>query len=186
MEANATEPAEPSAVPPSPGRRRLTGREKFTVSAAVFAIVASGVGLTFEFWPAPRQVVHTCAWYSDDDGKTWFDDDAERIPPFDHHGRPAVRLHLFRCDSGGSPFVGYLQKLPDEAFESFRAKGVDPSTVDDDELAEVAGWVVRAAGQADWVNSQRAWADYCGVVEVRCPGGQRAEEVFPEEPKKRQ
>ena len=34
-------------------------------------------------------------FYSDDDGKTWFADDASKGSPFDHHGRPAYRAWYF-------------------------------------------------------------------------------------------
>ena len=48
------------------------------------------------------------AFFSDDDGQTYFTDAADKIPPFDHKGKQAVTAYVFRCN-GGKPFVGYLE-----------------------------------------------------------------------------
>lgn len=54
------------------------------------------------------------AFYSDDDGQTWFVDAADKIPPFDHNGKPACRVHVYRCGDG-PPFVSYLERYDLEA-----------------------------------------------------------------------
>lgn len=51
------------------------------------------------------------AFYSADDGKTWFLDSVRKATPFDHDGSQAYSAVLYRC-AGGKPFVGYLQKWP--------------------------------------------------------------------------
>jgi hypothetical protein len=48
------------------------------------------------------------AFFSDDDGKTYFSDDPTKIPPFDHNGKIAVGAVVFKPSTGGDPFVGYL------------------------------------------------------------------------------
>ena len=53
------------------------------------------------------------AFFSDDDGQSYFADGADKIPPFDHNGKPAVTAHVFRCN-GGKPFVGYLERYTPE------------------------------------------------------------------------
>jgi hypothetical protein len=47
-------------------------------------------------------------FFSDDDGHSWFIDDAKNIPPFDHGGRQANRAALF-IDSNDRKFVGFLE-----------------------------------------------------------------------------
>jgi hypothetical protein len=54
-------------------------------------------------------------FFSDDDGQTWFIDDASHLPPFDHNGKTAYRAVLYRCGSG-KPFVAYLGKYSDAQF----------------------------------------------------------------------
>ena len=41
-------------------------------------------------------IVPTSGYFSDDDGKTYFQDDASKIAPFDHNGKQAVSAYLFR------------------------------------------------------------------------------------------
>ena len=40
------------------------------------------------------------AFYTVDDGATWFEDDGEKLPPFQHEGKEAVRAHVFECSDG--------------------------------------------------------------------------------------
>jgi len=39
------------------------------------------------------------AYFSDDDGKTFFVDDIEKIVPFDHDGKPGFRAMVYQCSS---------------------------------------------------------------------------------------
>lgn len=154
---------------------------------ALLAIAGAAVYLTWYFWPEPDHSPPIFAWYTVDDGKSWFQDDAERIPPFEHDGKQAVRVHLFTCDGGKTRFVGYLQKLPEEVLKKYRDKGIDPSKVDDDELAADSGWLVKRPGDPEWVSSKGGGPKYMAVVSVHCPGGRSDTlvEVFPRNPKKR-
>ncbi len=43
-------------------------------------------------------------------------DDLDKVVPFDHGGKPAVRAMVFRCKNG-KPFVAYLQRYS-EAVEA--------------------------------------------------------------------
>jgi hypothetical protein len=51
----------------------------------------------------------TQSFYSNDDGATWFADDAKKIPPFMKDGKPAYKAMVYTCN-GGAPFVAYLQR----------------------------------------------------------------------------
>src|SRR5215210_5554852 len=46
------------------------------------------------------------SYYTIDDGKTYFVDASNKIPPFMHEGKEAVRAHVFTCDNGKTKFVG--------------------------------------------------------------------------------
>jgi hypothetical protein len=50
------------------------------------------------------------AFYSTDDGQTYFVDDADRMSWFDHEGKPAYRVYVFDT-AAGEPFVGYIERL---------------------------------------------------------------------------
>ena len=47
-------------------------------------------------------------YFSDDEGHTYFIDDSNKIPPFQHNGRPAYRAAVF-LDSNDKKFVGWLE-----------------------------------------------------------------------------
>ena len=58
-------------------------------------------------------------FFTDDDGKTWFPDDAKRVPPFDRNGKPAVRAHVYKC--GGKTFVNHMERYTPEAKKKVEA-----------------------------------------------------------------
>lgn len=51
------------------------------------------------------------AWYTDDNGKTWFADDSRKLPPFDHDGKQAVACFVYTCDGGKTEYVSYLLRV---------------------------------------------------------------------------
>jgi hypothetical protein len=55
------------------------------------------------------------AFYSADDGQTYFADSKLLVVPFDKGGKQVVRAHVFRC--GGKPVVGYLERYTPAALK---------------------------------------------------------------------
>lgn len=157
--------------------------------ALILLIAAGAIALlVWELWPEPHNPRPTRAYYTADDGKTLFADDAERLPPFDHDGKPAVRAMVYSCDGGKTRFVGYLQKLPEDALQEANQKAVaagrDPKDIDDDEIALKSGWLAKKPPERDWVNS-KDHDRYAQTIKVACPDGRDGspEQVFPPEPK---
>lgn len=116
------------------------------------------------------------AFYSIDDGKTWFADDANKLPPFMHDGKPAVRAVVFRCGSG-QPFVARLERYTEEgkkmAAEVLKSRGRTNTA----SLLEVKKpgqriWVPFSAGGAQG----KAWTD---IMTVTCPDGGSPTPVYP-------
>lgn len=57
----------------------------------------------------------TRAWFTTDDGATWFPDDAKKVPPFQTgDGKTAVRAYVYQC-AGSAPFVSHLERYTPEA-----------------------------------------------------------------------
>ena len=74
----------------------------------------------------------TRAYFSDDDGQSYFVDDANKICPFDHNGKQAVQAYVFQCD-GNKPFVGYLCRFNESGrkrMEELRSMPKSPATID--------------------------------------------------------
>jgi hypothetical protein len=55
------------------------------------------------------------AFYTVDDGKTYFTASKLLVAPFDKDGKQAVRAHVFMC--GGKPVVGHLSRYTDAALK---------------------------------------------------------------------
>ena len=54
----------------------------------------------------PGPIAH--AYYSDDEGKSFFVDDLDKAFPFQRNGKAAFRAFVFKCDDKKEPFVGLL------------------------------------------------------------------------------
>lgn len=120
------------------------------------------------------------SYYTIDDGKTFFVDDSNKIPPFKHEGKDAVRAHVFKCGDA-APFVGYLEmyapqdkkmmedalagKAPPQAYTGYSGQAM-----------------VKRPGQPQWIALMPATTQfYAQVVQVTCPDGKTAERVYPDD-----
>jgi hypothetical protein len=84
-------------------------------------------------------------YYTTDDGRSWFDDAWEQVPPFDHNGSQAVLCFVFKT-SNSPAFAGYLEtytpKMHDLMTSAARSNGsVVPDT----------GALVKRPGDKNWV-----------------------------------
>jgi len=170
-------------------RNIVTIRETINQKPKLTAIAASVIALTavflilWNFFAGQGYAQNTYrgkTFFSDDDGKTWFIDDASHLPPFDHDGKTAYRAVLYRCGSG-KPFVAYLGKYSDAQFArmaemkkemSERDPGMDPQR-----LFATIPMDVKKPGQTEWAAGLapkgKTYDDtaYEKVTTVSCPEG---------------
>lgn len=66
------------------------------------------------------------AWFTVDDGQTWFADDAKLLPPFQHNGKTAYRCSVWTVDGGKTKFVSHLERLRPEAKQKAESMKNDP------------------------------------------------------------
>ena len=146
------------------------------VATAAVVLVLTALAVASVVYPLRPQretsVIPRKDFYTVDDGETWFTDDVDKITPFDHGGKPAVLVHLFTCDGGKRKFVGYLEKLPDGALQTFRERTHIPanSVPESDDVAGIVGNLVKRKGETEWVPSTDR-ARFQAITEVRCPDG---------------
>ena len=120
------------------------------------------------------------AFYTADDGKTYFTDDAARVPPFFKDGKLAVRAQVFTCDGGKTSFVGYVEMYSPEnkqALEKALETGRPP------EPGKLGMVLVKKPGGNVWVAlSPQTVVAYQAIVQVKCPDGSvdNLARVFPE------
>lgn len=122
-----------------------------TVLAVLFCV--GGIALTV--WSNGSDVPSPLAkaFYSDDDGKSCFVDDINKIAPFDRGGKPAYRAFVYRYGNG-QPFVGYLSGLSDKGLEQVKAlpgKPQDAEFISSLNVINQQYTVVKKPGEKRWV-----------------------------------
>lgn len=110
------------------------------------------------------------AYFSVDDGKSFFVDDAEKVSGFDHSGVPAYRAYVFRADSG-EPFVGYLERFTPEVRNKIeqmpnKGRGADPSVL---RPLIMQGQEIKKPGDLRWY--KRSDPGAAAVIDIKAPDG---------------
>lgn len=128
----------------------------------------------------------TQAFFSVDDGKTYFADDARKIPPFKTtDGKTACRARVFRCGDG-PPFVGYLERFNEadrRRIEAEVKRAGDSSQGFMIAMGSGSTVIVKKPGTnaGDWIKlTAKTEAEYLAVVENKCPDGSTPTRVMPE------
>ena len=121
----------------------------------------------------------TKAYFSIDDGKSWFADDVKKIPPFQKDGKEAVRAYIYKCPDG-KEFASHLERYTPEAskkLEASYASGSRNTDVVALQRIQATGVEVKAPGQPNWVNLSDQKAAL--IVTPRCPDGGEPEPLQP-------
>ena len=105
-------------------RESLSKNPRVAVAGAALLIVAAAALMAHALWPQ-KQSRADMAYYSDDDGQTWFADSVYRIPPFDHNGKPALQAAIFTYDDGKKSFCAYLQQYTQSARQQLQKAQAD-------------------------------------------------------------
>lgn len=119
------------------------------------------------------------AFYSIDDGTSWFADDIAKVPPFEAHGGMAVRAVVYTCDGGQTKFVGYLERYPADVARQLAGRPPGSSPEDLSALGVMQNSIeVKRPGQTEWVPARRHDL-YARVISVTCPDGSPPALVLP-------
>jgi hypothetical protein len=163
-------------------REKLVNNPVASTAVAAGLIVLCGLVIFLELKAGRPSAVASIVgktFFSDDDGKTWFLDDASKIPPFDHNGAQAYRAVLFRCKTG-TPFVAYLAKFSVKqtarmAEDAARNPGAPPR------MQLMAPQDLKKPGGTNWITFTTPTTT--GYPAVNCPNGSGpAMLVFPTDP----
>jgi hypothetical protein len=119
------------------------------------------------------------AYFTVDDGKNWFLDDASKLPPFQKDGKEAVRVYLYRCGENQKPFAGFLQRYTPKEKQRLQAareqsKSGHPAAP---MLDAAAGTEVKAPGRGSWIKQSDPRART--LMMPKCPDGGNAQMVLP-------
>jgi hypothetical protein len=99
-------------------------------------------------------------FYTADDGATLFSDDSQKVPPFDHDGRQAVRAFVFTCDDGKHQFVQYLQKYSDDVKQQLETSHP---------FGSMGNGLIKRPGDANWTAESDPKAQ--DITRPKCPDG---------------
>ena len=134
------------------------------VCLAVAGVVAIGITLRGADGKPPAK-----NFFSIDDGKTWFVDSSQKLPPFDYSGGKAVRCYVFKGPNG--KFVGLLEKYADSTRDKIASKTGPSST---GELPVL----VKKPGENDW-QSMDATHEAMFLMQISGADGSGIEQIMP-------
>jgi hypothetical protein len=166
-------------------RKKFADDKKMGVAVAICLLVVAAFALAIQIWPQ-RKPNLAQAFYTDDDGQTWFKDSAFKIAPFDHNGKTAVMAEIYSYDDGGKEFCAYMAKYTPElkqrleaALAAAQAKGLPSNSVAlfNDRQSLNAETLVKSPGPNNsWIpfNDPRATP----IFSIHSPDGSTVDEVF--------
>jgi hypothetical protein len=159
------------------GLRETINQKKGPVVGAAGVLLCSA--LCFIVWEnkSPGSARINKAFYTTDDGQTWFTDDSDKIFPFDVNGKQAYRVDVYKT-SDGKMFVADIERFSDKA----KAKLEELRSEPDPDPRAVAGWTssgleVRKPGDTKWYRRNSPQGDE--ILAVSSPDGTPAESVIP-------
>ena len=154
-------------------REKINSSKPLAFSVAGIALVAA-VGIAVWANSSGLGGRSSKGFFSDDDGKTWFADDVDKVPPFDHNGKEAVQAFVYRA-GGNPPFVGYLQTYKPETAKKLRELLANPQSgeASSEIIAMRANSLVKRPGETAWHPVQSTEGG--NVVTIVPPAGQTGE-----------
>ena len=162
-------------------REMINQKQHVATIATGVIILLAVVLIIWQLMPVAPPKPPTKAYYSIDDGATWFEDDIEKVSPFKKDGKDAFRAHVYKCGKE-KEFCGWLEaftpqakKILDDFYNNPANKGKYP---DKRYELEETSKLVKKPGQK-WIPLRSTAADQ--VTLVTCPGsGDIAIEVYPD------
>jgi hypothetical protein len=148
---------------------RQTLKEKpwigFTVTLALIGVA---VVMFLKAGGSAAARVADRAYFTIDDGQTYFEADRNLLAPFDHEGKQAVKVHMFSCDGGKTKVVGYLSKMDDTVKRLYEAEMAKAVAAKQSSPRAPMGFLVKKPGGKEWLNSMDPRKN--AVVDINCQG----------------
>ena len=95
-------------------RQKIGEKQGIGVALGAGLILVAAVALAVQYMPEKRADLNQ-AFYTVDDGETWFADSAYRIAPFPHEGKTAVIAQVYSYAGGSKRFCAYVAKYTEPA-----------------------------------------------------------------------
>lgn len=166
--------------------RELINRNSVVTTWVTIIVIVLAVGLgiyTQAGSGAPKP--SSSAWYTTDDGATWFADDVHKITPFQKDGKEAVRVYVFQCGSG-KPFGGYVERYTPAAMkqvEQLSLKSPERRSLGEAmqmQSLALTGVVVKKLGPNNPWTTRENRDQFVQITSIPCPAG--SDPAIPVEP----
>jgi hypothetical protein len=155
-------------------------RQQLNDNPRIVAAVSGGlvlIALIMFIWPrsglsgSGKPAGVTKEFFSTDDGKTWFPDDAGKLPPFDKDGKPAYRVRVYRCPHG-KEFVSHLERYADGDRKRMQDLIDDDKTRSMEFIKLESEFEMKKSGGRDWIKLTPENAGRANALRVpKCPEG---------------
>jgi len=161
-------------------RERMNDNPRVAVGVAAAVLVVACAFVALQFSGASTGEPSASAFFTTDDGQTWFVDDATKLAPFQRDGKEAVRAYVFECN--GTAFVNHLERFTPEGRKAVEAamqgNGADASAPAGQ--LRLTGAEVKKPGATHWTPLGDL-AKAGPILRPKCPDG-GAENPKPVEP----
>jgi hypothetical protein len=150
-------------------REALEKRKGVSIGVSAILVLAA-IAIIFNETRSNQMTRIDRAFYSDDDGQTYFVDEVDKLVPFDHNGKQAYRAYVFKCSSG-KQFVGYVSRFSDSARAKLQELKSQPYNQVAQQIAdaESAGTEFKKPGDSTWYSQTSAGAT--GILVPKSPDG---------------
>jgi hypothetical protein len=163
---------------------RIRKNKLASYSASLSLIVVAAGVMTWTSWPE-RKISESRAYFTVDDGKTWYEDSIDLIPPYTHEGKPAARAMIYSYAGGSKKFCGYLQQFGPTAKAALDAAVEAGKKKNPPEAAHLIAYgiefsgraEVKSPGAAEWVPIASSKAT--PILQIKAPDGSELDQVMP-------
>lgn len=165
------------------GIRESLNQNPKVVTGVTIAVIV--LALAWIFWPSGAGEggaggAAGKAFFSIDDGKSFFVDEIRKVPPFPKDGKDAYRAYVYKCRDG-KRFVSHLERYTPDAKKKLETILADTKQFQDPTMLETiqtTGVEVKAPGQGNWVRQGDPKAS--AIMTPKCTGGGDPEPVLPD------
>ena len=169
-------------------RQTLNENPAISLGAAAGVILIALIFIIWELMGGSKPAAPAgtrMAYYSDDNGATWFPDDGTKIPPFDHNGKTAALAIIYKCASG-QPFCLYLQQYTPEGKQRLEQLKLSSSSARALGAGALTMTEVKKPGpKSKWVKfTPQTSREFMDIMKPVCPDGSQngLQSVRPEQP----
>jgi len=155
--------------------REKLNQHPIVASSAAAVLIGLCIFAAFRYFSKPADSLPTRAFFTTDDGKTWFERDLTSIPPFNDSGGTAVGCTVFAPQQGGTQFVGILTKFGDRAkadLDALVKSGASRAAVRQAMMDVPADQkLCKRPGDSDWSSASDAGAMMKLSSQIKAPDG---------------